>query len=159
MKRFLKTISIISLCVIGLSCLAVLLCYVCRVPLMELFFHMGTELPVVVPVANAVALVGQLGALIWLCVCIGDRRFGVWAELLTVGWLAVLLPGFCRLLDWLESFTVGRAFGAEYMMASSYMGVLWSYATIFNSVAVSLALVACGMSMVCKRLPERDRRQ
>ena len=75
---------------------------------------------------------------------------------MAVGWLAVLLPGFCRLVDWLELFAVGRALGAEYMMASSYTGVLWSYATIFNSVAVSLALVACGMSMVYKRLSGTD---
>ena len=155
MKKLLKILSFISLGIVGASVMAVLLCYVYRVPLMELFFHTGRELPVVVPVANAVSLIGQLGALIWLCVCVGDRRFGVWAELLGAGWVAVLLPGLCRLLSWCESLTAGRALGSEYMVASSYMNILWSYATIFNSVAVSVALVACGCSMASKVIDKK----
>ena len=154
MKKLLKILSCISLGIVGASVMAGLLCYVYRVPLMELFFHTGRELPVVVPVANAVSLVGQLGALIWLCVCIGDRRFGIWAELLGAGWL-VVLPGLCRLLSGVESLTAGRALGSEYMMASSYMNILWSYATIFNSVAVSVALVVCGCSMASKVIDKK----
>lgn len=152
MKKLLKILSFISLGIVGTSVMAVLLCYVYRVPLMELFFNTGRELPVVVPAANAVLLVGQLGALVWLCVCIGDRRFGIWAELLGAGWLGLLLPGLCRLLGWVESLTAGRALGMEYMMASNYMNILWSYATIFNAVAVSMALVVCGCSIASKVL-------
>jgi hypothetical protein len=152
MKKLMKILPFISLGVVATSVLAVMLCYMYRRPLMELFFNTGMELPVVVPVANAVSLVGQLGAMIWLCICVGNRGFGIWAELLGVGWLAVVLPGLCRFLSWVETVTVGRALGSEYLMAGSHMNILWSYATIFNGVAVSIALVVCGMSMVSKQL-------
>jgi Na+-driven multidrug efflux pump len=79
MKRLIKNLTFISLGIIGASVMAVLLCCVFRVPLMELFFHRGQELPAVIPVANAVTLVGQLGAMIWLCICVGNRRFGIWS--------------------------------------------------------------------------------
>lgn len=152
MKKLLKILSFISLGVIGMSCMAVMLCYVFRVPLMQLVFHRGAELPVVIPVANAVLLVGQLGAMIWLCVCVGDRRFGIWSELLAAGWLGVVLPGICRLLSYVQSLLLTRSMGSDYMIGMSYMSSLWSYATIFNSVAVALALVVCGFSMAQKRI-------
>lgn len=152
MKKLLKTMSFISFGVIGLSGMAVLLCYVFRVPLMQLFFHNGAELPTVIPVANAVSLVGQLGAMIWLCVCVGDRRFGIWSELLAAGWLGAVLPGICRILSYVQSLLWTRSMGSDYMIGMSYMSSLWSYATVFNSVAVALALVVCGLSMAQKRI-------
>lgn len=152
MKKLLKTLSFISLVIIGLSTMAVMLCYVFRVPLMELFFHRGRELPSVIPVANAVSLLGQLGAMIWLCICVGNRRFGIWAELLATGWLGAVLPGICRVLSYVQTLLLGRNLGTDYMIAQSYMNSLWSYATIFNGVAVALALMVCGLSMAQKRL-------
>jgi hypothetical protein len=156
MKKLMKILTVISLGVVATSVLAVMLCYVFRVPLLELVFNTGSELPVVVPVANAVLLVGQLGAMIWLCVCIGDRRFGIWAELLAVGWLAVVLPGISRLLSYVQVMA-GRALGTDYLLAQNYMSNLWSYATIFNGVAVALVLVVCGASMAERHILKRGR--
>ena len=150
MKKLLKILTFVATGIVGASVMAVLLCYVCRGPLMELFFRNGMELPLAIPVANAVTLVGQLGGLLWLCICIGDRRFGIWAELLAVGWLGALLPGLAQLLSWLQSVLVSRGLGTQHMLAYSYMTTLWSYATIFNGVAVTLALVICGWSMASK---------
>ena len=151
MKKLLKILTFISLGILGTSVMAVLLCYVYRVPLMQLFFHTGMELPAVVPAAGAVTLVGQLGAMIWLCFCVGERRFGLWAELLAAGWLGVVLPGIARVLSWVQSVVLSRGLGLDYLSAYSYMNTLWSYATILNGVAVALALVVCGLSMAYKR--------
>lgn len=151
MKKLLKILSFISLGIIGVSAMAVLLCYVFRVPLLELFFHHGRDLPVVIPVANAVSLLGQLGAMIWLCICVGERRFGIWAELLAAAWLGAVLPGICRVLAYVQNLLVGRTMGHDYLIAQSCMNSLWSYATIFNGIAGALALVVCGLSMAEKR--------
>ena len=157
MKKLLKIVPFASLGIVASSVLAVLLCYVFRVPLLELVYHIGRETPVVIPVGNAVSLVGQLGAMIWLCVCIGNRRFGIWAELLAVVWLSVVLPVIGRIMDVLQSMMMNRLLGAEYVAANSYMNLLWSYATIFNGVAVAAILVACGFSMADKRIAQNDR--
>lgn len=159
MKRLIKNLTFISLGIIGASVMAVLLCCVFRVPLMELFFNRGQELPAVIPVANAVTLVGQLGAMIWLCICVGNRRFGIWSELLAVGWLAVVLPAISRMLAYGQNLLLGQNLGTEYMLAASYMSNLWSYATLFNGVAVAMALVVCGLSMADKYFVVNDRQQ
>ena len=151
MKKLLKILSGISFGTIAVSMMAVMLCYVFRGPLVELFFHRGTELPAVVPASDLVLLVGQLGGMIWLCIFVGDQRFGIWSELLAVGWLGVVLPGICWAVTYVQTALLGRAMGAEYLLAHSYMSGLWSYATMFNGVAVALALVTCGLSMAGKR--------
>ena len=156
MKKLMKILTFISLGIVATSVLAVMLCYVYRGPLMKLFFQAGMELPTVIPVSNAVVLTGQLGAMIWLCICIGDRRFGIWAELLAAGWLAVVLPVISRLLSYLQVMA-GRALGTDYLLAQNYMSNLWSYATIFNGVAVALALVVCGASMAERHILKRGR--
>ena len=156
MKKLMKILTFISLGIVATSVLAVMLCYVYRVPLMELFFGNSMELPTVIPVSNAVVLTGQLGAMIWLCVCIGDSRFGIWSELLAAGWLAVVLPGISRLISYVQVMA-GRALGTDYLLAQNYMSNLWSYATIFNGVAVALVLVVCGASMAERHILKRGR--
>ena len=150
MKKLTKTLSFISLGVIGASCMAVLLCCVYSKPLMELFFHRGEELPTVIPVADAVLLLGHLAAMIWLCVCVGNRRFGIWSELLAAGWLGAVLPGAYQMLAYVQSILLGKAMGTDYMIAQSYMSNLWNYATVLNWVAVAMALVVCGLSIASK---------
>lgn len=156
MKKLMKILTFISLGIVSTSLLAVMLCYVYRVPLMELFVGNSMELPTVIPVSNAVVLTGQLGAMIWLCICIGDSRFGIWSELLATGWLAVVLPGISRLLSYVQVMA-GRALGTDYLLAQNYMSNLWSYATIFNGVAVALVLVVCGASMAERHILKRGR--
>lgn len=155
MRKLMKILSFAASGIIGISAMAVVLCWVFRVPLMELLFHRGEELPAVLPVADAISLAGQMGAMIWLCICMCNRRFGIWAELLTVGWLGAVLPGACQVSAYLQNVLLGRAMGTEYLIACSSMSNLWSYATVFNGVAVSMALVICGLSMADKKCDRR----
>ena len=150
MKKLLKILPLVSLGIVGASVMAVLLCCVYSKPLMELFFHRGEELPTVIPVADAVLLSGQLGAMIWLCICVGNHHFGIWSELLTAGSLGAVLPGLYQMLSYIQSALVGQNMGADYVIAKSYMTNLWNYATALNGVAVSMALLVCGMSIASK---------
>lgn len=151
MQKLMKILAFISLGIIALSFTSLMLCYVFWGPLVELSFDRGAVLPRVIPAGNAVALVGQLGAVIWLCICVCDRRFGVWAELLAAGWLGAVLPLLGRVLASVETLII-RNVGLETVTARSYASLVWSYATVFNSVAVALSLVICGMSLADKLL-------
>lgn len=157
MKKLTKILTFISLGIIAASVMAVLLSYVYRVPLMELLFHRGQELPMTIPAAGAVSLVGQLGAMIWLCICVGDRRFGIWSELMAAGWLSVVLPAIVRVLSYVQTALLGRAMGTDYMLALTYTNNIWSYATAFNGIAVALALLVCGLSIADKHVAKNDR--
>lgn len=155
MKKGIKILAFIAAGIVGLSVMAVLLCLVFRVPLMELLYGSG-QYAFVLPAGSAVTLVAQLGVTVWLCICAGDRRFGTVWEVVCAAILGIGIPLVSRVLSWLQNLLTARL-GAEAVMALSYTTQLWSLATGLISAASAIALFVCGMSFVYKRMSENAR--
>lgn len=157
MKKVLKILPIISLVTVILHIQLMLLCLLFRGPLAEWLYGYGKdELPLVIPVSSVLQVFGQLAAMVWLFYCIGNRKFGIWAELLGAGWLSVVLPLLINVISMFESRFLGRI-GYEHLAARNALLTLWSYAGQLCGYAVPVALIACGMSMAYKYFVKNDR--
>ena len=75
-----------------------------------------------------------------------------------MGWLGAVLPGISWVLTMVQNVLLGKSMGTDYLLACSYMSTLWSYATIFNGMAVAMALVVSGLSMADKYFAKKQHR-
>lgn len=155
MKKSIKVLSYISMGILVASVGAVLLALVFRETLLQ-YIYWYEDLAVVLPLGGVVSLVLRLGAVGLLCFCAGERRFGIWVEILIASVLAAAVPFLRWLLSLLQTTVLGRVMGNDYMLALGGIDLLWNYATCLTGVAVALALLVCGMSLADKLLGKKN---
>lgn len=97
----------------------------------------------------------QLGCMILLVVCCGNKKGGIWLEVIVFVTLAVILPALSQVLEPMYNVFIGRMRGETYLMAQSVVNSICVYCRMPGSLGVAIGYGACGMSIVFKRMSKK----
>lgn len=159
MKRTIKILSVISLCIILLSIVDLLVGYAFWTPLAEQLYgqYYGQNMQITVPMTSVFSLASQLVMAVLMVAFAGRHRTGIWVEIVTVAWYG--LSNIVTLVWWMLQNMVLDQLLFRYLSPDAYSlysasnslaSLLWSVATALNNVSVALILLVCGLSVVYK---------
>ena len=97
----------------------------------------------------------QLGCMILLIVCCGNKKGGIWLEVIVFISLAVLLPLLSQVLEPMYNVYVGRMRGETYLAAKSVVNSICVYCRMPGSLGIAIGYGVCGMSIVFKRMSKK----
>ena len=93
-----------------------------------------------------------------LIACCGNRKGGIWMELVIIGIMVMFLPTLHTVLNYGYNTFLMRK-GADYVIANSLMSQISTYCLIPADLGIILAYVCCGMSIVFKRMSKKAERE
>ena len=97
----------------------------------------------------------QLGCMILLVVCCGNKKGGIWLEVIAFILLAVVLPALNQFLSPMYSLWVTKMQGGAYVAAHSVVNRIASYCMMPGSLGIAIGYGVCGMSIVFKRMSKK----
>lgn len=97
----------------------------------------------------------QLGCMILLIVCCGNKKGGIWLEVIAFITLAVILPALSQVLEPIYNVFVGRMRGETYLAAKSVVNSICVFCRMPGTLGVAIGYGVCGMSIVFKRMSKK----
>ena len=96
----------------------------------------------------------RLGCMILLVVCCGNKKGGIWLEVIVFALLAVVLPALSNLLSPVYNLWIGRM-GHTHAAAQSIVNTIANFCAIPGSLGQAIGYAVCGMSIVFKRMSKK----
>lgn len=90
-----------------------------------------------------------------LIICCGNKKGGIWLELLIFVFLIIALPLFNELISYIQTVFIGK-YGSDLMFAHSIVSQISSYCLIPSNLGQAIALLACGMSIAFKKVSKKQ---
>lgn len=103
------------------------------------------------PILPVVFCFLRTGAMALLPVCCGNKRGGIWLEVLVLVVLVAVLPVANYLASIVQTNLMMTMRGEAYMAVSSAVDSVATYCMIPAGLGQALACVACGMSIAYKK--------
>lgn len=94
-----------------------------------------------------------------LIVCCGNKKGGIWMELLVLASMVFVLPAFSSAVSQTYNVFVSRAMGLKYVAANSVASTIANYCLVPAGWGQTIAYVTCGMSIVFKKMSKERTRQ
>ncbi|MBQ7045535.1 MAG: hypothetical protein IJN65_03475 [Clostridia bacterium] len=86
-----------------------------------------------------------------LIFCCGNKKGGIWPELLILGCLVIILPSISQIV--LPLYTeLLRRMGSQHLIANSVVTNIANFCAIPSNLGQALAYVTCGMSIAFKKI-------
>lgn len=86
-----------------------------------------------------------------LIICCGNKKGGIWLELLILGCLVIILPSISQIVSPLYTVLLSRM-GDQYLAANSVVTNIANFCLIPSNWGLALAYVTCGMSIAFKKI-------
>ena len=159
MKKAILILSIVCLALVILSLVLTAGCIILQKPLIDLIYgKSAATAPMVVPVSPLVY--GLCASLTFglLCLVAGNKKIGIWADLILLGVSALVLPGLNFVLSLAQNLAgsaMANAQGVAAIVANSAVNNMCTYTMLPGNLGMRLALVVLGMSIVLKLLEKR----
>ena len=159
MKKAILILSIICLALVILSLVLTAGGILLQKPLIDLIYgKTAGDAPMVVPVSPLVS--GLCAAVTFglLCLVAGNKRIGIWADLILLSISALVLPGLSFVLSLVQNLTgsvIANTQGVAAIVANSAVNNMCTYTMLPGNLGMRLALVVLGMSIVLKLLEKR----
>ncbi len=90
-----------------------------------------------------------------LIICCGNKRGGIWLELLILAVMILAVPLFNELATYINTVFIGR-YGVTIMSAHTIVSKISSYCLIPSDWGKAMACLACGMSVVFKNVSKKQ---
>ena len=153
MQKLIRILAIVACVLVALSVFAMVVCMPFNTLLGSLLVH-SEDILSAMPLTHWPSLVNGLllfGCTALLIVCCGNKRGGIWLELLVIVAVAVVMPLVSQGLNlWVNRLVNTR--GECYAAAYSVSAALANYCMAFARVGSSLAFVVAGMSILFKHM-------
>ena len=157
MQKTIKVIAVIAVILVALSMLALLVSIpLQRVLGMKIFNYpedLVSYLPIF-PLSQFLECLVLLGCVILLAVCAGKKGV-VLPEILLLVMLLAVVPFLGGFMGTLLTTMLGNLKGSNYLAANSVATTISNYCMMGANLGNSLALVACGMNIVYKRMSKK----
>ena len=158
MQKFIRIMAIVAVALIGCSALLLLVSFPFQSLIAKNVYGYGDELLSHLPQFPLIPFLFcflRLGCAVLLIVCCGNKKGGIWLELVALVCLAVILPGASRLVNLLYTPLIYRAQGSAAIAASSVVNNIANFCLIPGSFGQTIAYVVSGMSIVFKKMNKR----
>lgn len=158
MQKFIRVTAIIAAVLIALSFLLLLISIPFQRMIGAKLFGISDDVVDVLPqfpLASFVNCFMLLGCAVLLIVCCGNKKGGIWLELILLAAVALVLPAINFLLSYVVTVAFGQFRGYAYIAANTVTNQIASYCMWPGNLGRSLALVVCGMSIVFKRMSKK----
>ena len=160
MNKLIRILSIICLALMVISLVLTGGCILLQKPLIDLIYgKSAASAPMVVPFSPLVYSLCAAVPFGLLCLVGGNKKIGIWADLTLLGISALVLPGLNFVLSMAENLAgtaMANARGVASIVARSAVNNFCNYTMIPGSLALKLALVVFGMSIVYKLMAKRQ---
>lgn len=97
----------------------------------------------------------RLGCVVPLIFCCGNKKGGIWLEIVAFAALCVVIPLLSFFLSPLYAMLIARFQGAASVMAYTTVENIANFCMIPAGLGQSLAYAVCGMSIVFKRMSKK----
>ena len=157
MQKFIRITAIIAAILVALSLLLLLVTIPFQQSLGRLWStseDVLAHLPIF-PLAQFVPCFMLLGCAILAVVFGGNKKGGIWLEILVFAAVALALPIMRDLLSYVQNVAIGQYRGSVYLAANATVAQIASYCMWPANLGNCLVLVVCGMSVVFKRMSKK----
>lgn len=152
--KLVKILSIVSAGIMLLALLVFFCCVILQKPLVRLFMKGIENVSVFLfPFDAFCSLAGGVLLSIALIFVAGNKKIGVWADVLVLALSAVVKPVAVYLISLLQNLFVTRtvlAMGSQAIAYNSSLNTAVSAFTSFASLGAVILYVVCGMSIILK---------
>ena len=107
------------------------------------------------PVIPVLFCLFRAGCVALLAIWCGNKRGGIWLEIVLLACLAVILPGINGLVNAVYTPLLYRMQGVNAMAASNVVNSIATLCLIPGGFGQIIAYVVCGMSIVFKKMNKR----
>ena len=160
MQKLIRILSILCLALMVISLVLTVGCILLQKPLIDLIYGKSVATaPMAVPVSPIVYSLLSILTFGLLCLVAGNRRIGIWADLILLSANALVLPGMnfaLSLVQNLAGTAMANARGVAAIVANSAVNNFCTYTMLPGGLGMRLTLVVCGMSIVLKLLEKRQ---
>ncbi len=93
----------------------------------------------------------RTACIVLLIICCGNKKGGIWPELLILGCLVIIIPSISQIVSPLYNVLLGHM-GSQYLVANSVVTHIANFCSIPSNWGQALAYVTCGMSIAFKKI-------
>lgn len=157
MQKSIRVTAIIATVLVGLS----LILLIVSIPFQGMIapiFNSSAEVIAMMPrfpLASFLTCLLQTVLTALLIICCGNKKGGIWLELLVLCCLVIVLPAISSLAADMQTVFIAR-FGAATVAAHSVASEISSYCLIPSDLGQALACISCGMSIVFKKMSKKQ---
>lgn len=158
MQKFIRIMAIIAAILVAFSLLLLLVTIPFQRLLTSGLFGYPDDVVSMLPQFPLMAFLFtflQLGCMILLVVCCGNKKGGIWLEVIVFILLAVVLPALNQFLTPMYNVLINRMQGGAYAAAHSVVNRITGYCAIPGSLGIAIGYGVCGMSIVFKRMSKK----
>lgn len=158
MQKFIRVTAIIAVVLVALSFLLLLISIPFQQTIAAKVFgspHDAVSIMPVVPWVTVTNCIWLLGCAILAVVFGGNKKGGIWLEILVFAAVALVLPMMTALLGNVQNVVMAQARGTSYIAANAVANQIASYCMAPGNLGQSLILTVCGMSIVYKRMSKK----
>ena len=157
MQKVIRIVAIIAVILVALSLLLLLATIPFQQSLGRLWSTSDDVLALlpIFPLAQFVPCFMLLGCAILAVVFGGNKKGGIWLEILVFAAVALVLPFMKDLLISVQTMAFGLYRGSTYLAANATVNQIASYCMWPANLGNCLVLVVCGMSIVFKRMSKK----
>lgn len=107
------------------------------------------------PLMSFLSCLLRTGCIGLLIICCGNKKGGIWLEILIMIILAIVLPVIDNVALRLYTVVLGR-YGSEKIMINSLISQIANYCAYPSGLGHVLAYITCGMSIAFKTLSKKQ---
>ena len=158
MQKFIRVTAIIAAVLVALSFLLLLVCIPFRQTIAAKLYTSSPDVIAALPIVSWPSFIYcfmLLGCAILAVVFGGNKKGGIWLEILVFAAVALVLPFMKDLLAFAQNAAIGRYRGSVYLAANATVAQIARYCMWPANLGNCLVLVVCGMSVVFKRMSKK----
>lgn len=153
MQKMIRGVAIAATALLGIYVLLLVVSLFVQRPFADFFFGTPAEAYGLLPMFPVVPFLIGLLRLICvslLLVCCGNKRGGIWLELVLLVVMAVVIPLCNYGANYIYNFIIAQYFGLSHTVARNVVATLTNLLAAPSNWGQVLAYVVCGMSIVFK---------
>ncbi len=157
MQKAIRITAIAATALAGLSLILLLVSIPFQSMIAPLYIHsyeVIERMPVFPLVPFSICLL-QTICIALSIICCGNKKGGIWLELLIFVLLITALPLFNELASYIHTTFIGRN-GSVGLATHSIVSQISSYCLIPSNLGQATALLACGMSIAFKKVSKKQ---
>lgn len=155
MNKLIKILSIIAAGISALSLLLLIICVAMQNQLIPLFYgnNYNTTLSIfTVPAAPFFYVASALAAAVVAIFTAGNRKFGVIPEIISFGYICLILPVLNYVLGIVERLSMTKFGGTDVIAHYTSLNSICNTLVGIAGLGISIIIAVCGMSFVYKKL-------
>ncbi len=157
MQKNIRIIAIIAVALEAMSMLLLIITTIFQQQLGKMLGYPDVVLGMLpkLPIVQFMYCIASFTVILLLLICCGNKKGGIWLEIIALICLAVVLPTMNQMLGWILNTLIAQQRGTAYMAATSAASLIAGFCMMPGTLGQTLAYVTCGMSIAYKHVHKK----